>query len=117
MSQVANLSWIERKLASALFAELPTATYPEAVEHCLKAESLSLTPWKENRLLLAKCDISQGNYADAVFWLDLASQVPVITPDVSPNIIRSSYMDWSDSIKVFFDIVSLYLLCWTLSIT
>jgi hypothetical protein len=26
-------------------------------------------------------------------------------------------MDWSDSIKVFFDIVSLYLLCWTLSIT
>lgn len=79
--EVANLSWIERKLAGALFAEPPIATYPEAVEHCLKAESLSPTPWKENRLLLAKCRINQGNYADAVCWLDLASEVPVITPD------------------------------------
>jgi hypothetical protein len=80
---VATLSWIERKLAGTLFAEPPTATYPEAVEHCLKAESLSPTPWKENRLLLAKCHINQGNYADAVSWLHLASQVPVVTPDVS----------------------------------
>jgi hypothetical protein len=77
-------------LAGTLYAEPPTATYPEAVEHCLKAESLSPTPWKENRLLLAKCHINQNNFADAVCWLDLASQVPVITPDVSQNIIRSS---------------------------
>jgi hypothetical protein len=87
-------------LAGALFAEPPTATYPEAVEHCLKAESLTCTPLKENRLLLAKCLISQGNYVDAVYWLDLASEVPVRLPDVSQNIIRSSYMDWSDSLKV-----------------
>jgi hypothetical protein len=84
--QVATLSWIERKLAGTLFAEPPTATYPEAVEHCLKAESLSPMPWKENRLLLAKCHINQGKYADAVSWLRLASQVPVVTPDVSGNI-------------------------------
>jgi hypothetical protein len=92
LSQVANLSWFERKLAGALFAELPTATYSEAVEHCLMAERLCQTPWKENRLLLAKCHISQGNYADAVSWLDLASQVPVITADVSPDIIHSTWI-------------------------
>jgi len=83
---VAALSWIERKVAGTLFAEPPTATYPEAVEHCLKAESLSPVPWKENRLLLAKCHINQGNYSDGVSWLHLASQVPVVAPDVSGNI-------------------------------
>jgi hypothetical protein len=86
VSQVANLSWLERKLAGTLFAEPPTATYSEAVEHCMKAESLSPTPWKENRLLLAKCHIGQSNYANAVSWLCLASQVPVITADVSLRI-------------------------------
>jgi hypothetical protein len=35
---------------------------------------------------LAKCQINQGNYPDAVSWLHLASQVPVVTPDVSGNI-------------------------------
>jgi len=79
--EVATLSWIERKVAGTLFAEPPTATYPEAVEHCLKAESLSPVPLKENRLLLAKCHISQGNYTDAVSWLHHASQVPVVAPD------------------------------------
>jgi len=83
---VATLSWIERKVAGTLFAEPPTATYPEAVEHCLKAESLSPMPWKENRLLLAKCHINQGNYHDAVSWLHLASQVPVVASDVSGKI-------------------------------
>lgn len=75
-------------MAGALFTELPTATYSEAIEHCLKAESLSPTPWKENRLLLAKCHIGEGNYTDALPWLDLASQVTVLTADVSQNIIR-----------------------------
>jgi tetratricopeptide (TPR) repeat protein len=102
MSQVAKLSWLECTLASTLYTEPPTATYPEAVEHCLKAESLSPTPSKENRLLLAKCHIKQGNYADAVCWLDRALQVPVITPEVSQNIIRSSYMNCSDSVKVLW---------------
>lgn len=83
---MATLSWIERKVAGTLFAEPPTATYPEAVEHFLKAESLSPMPWKENRLLLAKCHINQGNYPDAVSWLHLASQVPVVAADVSGNI-------------------------------
>lgn len=83
VSQVANLSWLERSVARSLFAEPPTATFPEAVEHFMKAERLSPIPWKENRLLLAKCHISQSCYADAVMWLDRAAGVPVTTPDVS----------------------------------
>lgn len=117
MSQVANVSWAERMAAGMLFPELSNATYPEAVEHCLEAENLSPTPWKENRLLLAKCHIGQWNYADAVYWLDRASQVPAVTPDVSQNIIRSSYMDWSDYVKVLWHCFIISMLCWTLSIT
>lgn len=79
--EVATLSWIERKLAGTLFAEPPNATYPEAIEDFMKAESLSPAPWKENRLLLAKCHINQGNYSEAVSWLDCAAEVPVVTPD------------------------------------
>lgn len=79
--EVATLSWIERKLAGTLFAEPPNATYPEAIEDFMRAESLSPTPWKENRLLLAKCHINQGSYSEAVTWLDRATEVPVVTPD------------------------------------
>ncbi|PNF36188.1 hypothetical protein B7P43_G10678 [Cryptotermes secundus] len=79
--EVANLSWIERKVAGVICAEPPTATYPEAVNHCLEAEYLSPTPWKENRLLLAKCHFNQGNYTDAFRWLKCALLVPVVTLD------------------------------------
>ncbi|KAJ9578255.1 hypothetical protein L9F63_005525, partial [Diploptera punctata] len=79
--EVATLSWLERKVAGTLFAELPNATYPEAIEDFMKAESLSPSPWKENRLLIAKCHINQSNYAEGVIWLDKAIEVPVISPD------------------------------------
>ncbi|PSN49120.1 Regulator of microtubule dynamics protein 3 [Blattella germanica] len=71
----------ERKLAGTFLAEPPTATYPEAIEDFLMAENLSPKPWKENRLLIAKCHINQGNYTEGVVWLDRAAEVPVISPD------------------------------------
>lgn len=51
--EVANLSWLERKAAGMLFADPPTATNEEAMEHLLKADKL-LPAWKENILLLSK---------------------------------------------------------------
>ena len=77
------MSWLERKIAGTLFAELPSATYDDAIEDFMKAETLSPSPWKENRLLIAKCHINQGNYFEGVTWLDKAIEVPVISPDVS----------------------------------
>ena len=109
VSQVATLSWIERKLAGTLFVEPPTATYPEAVEHCLRAESLSPMPWKENRLLLAKCHINQGNYSDAVSWLHLASQVPVVTPDVSGIITHVIML--CDLLQWLIDYINTVFIC------
>jgi len=38
---VASVSWMERKLASALFASPPTSTYEEALKYFLQAESIN----------------------------------------------------------------------------
>jgi hypothetical protein len=47
-NQVASISWIQRKLAAAIFATPPTATYDDAIAHLLKCEEL--TPnFKRNR--------------------------------------------------------------------
>ncbi|CAH1408215.1 unnamed protein product [Nezara viridula] len=79
--EVASLSWVERKVATTLFGEVPYTTYPEAVQSLTKAEELSVNPWKENRLLLAKCYIQMGEYAEAVYWLDKADDVETITKE------------------------------------
>ena len=52
-----QLSWIERKMASTLFASPPSASLPEAIQHFLQAEKLKPDGWKENRLFIAKCFI------------------------------------------------------------
>jgi len=49
---VASLSWIERKVASTLFATPPTATYEEAISDFLEVEKFK--KWIENRLFLAR---------------------------------------------------------------
>lgn len=81
--EVSNLSWIEKKLASTLFAELPPVTFPDAINDFLKAEDLNPKPWKENRLLLAKCYAGDGQHQEALNWLDSAKAVEALTEDVS----------------------------------
>ena len=51
---IANLTWIERKVASTLFAEVPAATLADALGHLRRAYDLK-KEWKENVLYLAKC--------------------------------------------------------------
>lgn len=75
--EVANLSWIERKVAGTLFAEVPAATLPEAIADFKAAHRLSPSPWKENSLYLAKCYVANSDYAEAVHWLDDAASIPV----------------------------------------
>ncbi|KAG5899574.1 hypothetical protein JTB14_022904 [Gonioctena quinquepunctata] len=70
--EVASLKWYERKVASALFGEPPNSTYQEALEHFMQAEDLADFEWKENKLMIAKCKISTGDYKEAVEWLQKA---------------------------------------------
>uniref|UniRef100_V5I9V0 Regulator of microtubule dynamics protein 1 n=1 Tax=Anoplophora glabripennis TaxID=217634 RepID=V5I9V0_ANOGL len=71
--EVAGLKWYERKVAAALFAEPPNATYAEALSHFMKAEKLAHFEWKENKLMIAKCKITSGDYQEAVEWLERAN--------------------------------------------
>lgn len=80
---MANLSWIERKVAGTLFAEVPAATLPEAIEDFKSAHRLNVKPWKENSLYLAKCYLAESNYSEAVKWLDDAASIPVTSCEVS----------------------------------
>ncbi|XP_045601198.1 regulator of microtubule dynamics protein 1 [Procambarus clarkii] len=79
--EVSQLSWLERKAATALFGEVPSSTYEEALRHFLAAEELKSSGWKENRLFVAKCHIQMSNYSAASTWLERASKAPVVTPD------------------------------------
>lgn len=65
-----------------MFAEVPSATLPEAVEDFKAAHRLNPTPWKENSLYLAKCYAAMNKYEDAVNWLDDAASIPVNSCEV-----------------------------------
>lgn len=84
---MANLSWIEKKLAATFLAELPPVTFQDAIPDFQKAEDLNPKPWKENRLLLAKCYIGENKFNEALTWLDSAKDVEAQTEDVS-NVVR-----------------------------
>ncbi|XP_065214678.1 regulator of microtubule dynamics protein 1-like isoform X2 [Planococcus citri] len=79
--EVSQLSMMERKVASWLFAEVPKGTVENAIADFQKTEELNPKPWKENRLLLGKCYIAQKQYDVAVKWLDKALEVPAITSE------------------------------------
>lgn len=79
--EVASLSWVERKVATTLFGEVPYASYSEALESLIRSEELIEAPWKENRLLIAKCYIQMGEYSQALEWLDKAEEVEPISKE------------------------------------
>ncbi|OXU30880.1 hypothetical protein TSAR_002601 [Trichomalopsis sarcophagae] len=79
--EVSELSWIERKVASTLFGEVPSATYQDAIPHFETAEKLSQKPHHENTLLLGKSYIAVGKYQEGVSWLSRLEEIPVNTDE------------------------------------
>ncbi|OQR93188.1 regulator of microtubule dynamics protein [Thraustotheca clavata] len=77
----ANLSWFEKKAASALFGTPPTATYDEAVRHFHDAENISPGFWKKNAYLLGETYMKMNNETEAKLWLGKAKAVPIKTTE------------------------------------
>ena len=61
---------------------IPSGSIEEALEYFKTAENLRTTPWKENRVFLARCYIQQANYKEAIRWIEEAIPIPVINLEV-----------------------------------
>ncbi|KAL0112736.1 hypothetical protein PUN28_012185 [Cardiocondyla obscurior] len=79
--EVANLGWIERKIAATLFSEPPSASYEDAIDSFQKAEEFSVKVNLENRLFLSKCYIALGNYKLACQLLEKTCDLSVVNED------------------------------------
>ncbi|XP_014204189.1 regulator of microtubule dynamics protein 1-like isoform X2 [Copidosoma floridanum] len=79
--EVSELSWFEKKIASALFAEVPKGTYEDAIPFFEAAEKLSPKPHWENKLYLGKSYIAVGKPNEAVRWLNQLKDLPVRTEE------------------------------------
>lgn len=79
--EVANLSWLERKVAATLFSEPPSASYEDAIDSFQKAENFSAEINLENRLFLSKCYIALSKYELACNWLEKICDCSIISKD------------------------------------
>ncbi|NXL30016.1 RMD2 protein, partial [Glaucidium brasilianum] len=76
---VAQLSWIEKKVAAALFGTPPTSTVEEALQNFLKAEEMSPGYSKCNYVYLAKCYKDLGQKNNALKYCDSALSILSVT--------------------------------------
>ncbi|NWR56114.1 RMD2 protein, partial [Bucorvus abyssinicus] len=76
---VAQLSWIEKKVAAALFGTPPTSTVEEALQNFLKAEEMCPGYSKYNYVYLAKCYKDLGQKNNALKCCDSALSILSVT--------------------------------------
>ncbi|XP_057626944.1 regulator of microtubule dynamics protein 2 isoform X2 [Chionomys nivalis] len=78
---VSKLSWIEKKMASTLFGEIPSATVHEALHNFLKAEELQPGYSVSNYMFVAKCYVDLEESQDAWKFCNLALLLPIVTKE------------------------------------
>ncbi|NWU36484.1 RMD2 protein, partial [Hylia prasina] len=76
---VAQLSWLEKKVATALFGTPPTSTVEEALQNFLKAEEMRPGYSKCNYVYLAKCYKDLGQKNNALKYCDSALSILSVT--------------------------------------
>ncbi|NWX29208.1 RMD2 protein, partial [Notiomystis cincta] len=76
---VAQLSWLEKKVAAALFGTPPTSTVEEALQNFLKAEEMRPGYSKCNYVYLAKCYKDLGQKTNALKYCDSALSILSVT--------------------------------------
>ncbi|XP_068041412.1 regulator of microtubule dynamics protein 2 isoform X2 [Anomalospiza imberbis] len=79
---VAQLSWLEKKVAAALFGTPPTSTVEEALQNFLKAEEMHPGYSKCNYVYLAKCYKDLGQKNNALKCCDSALSILSVTNEV-----------------------------------
>jgi cytochrome c-type biogenesis protein CcmH/NrfG len=72
---VDSLSWIERKIAQTIYANIPNTDYDTALNAFIKADQLRPN-WKENHLWMAKVLIAHKNTSEAKKWIEKGLSLP-----------------------------------------
>ncbi|XP_039994270.1 regulator of microtubule dynamics protein 2 isoform X2 [Xiphias gladius] len=78
---VAQLSWIERKVATTLFGEPPSATVEDALKNFLKVEEINPGYSKLNYVFLAKCYKDLGHREKAVKMYEAACSMNTVSKE------------------------------------
>ncbi|XP_066034685.1 regulator of microtubule dynamics protein 2 [Chamaea fasciata] len=76
---VAQLSWLEKKVAASFFGTPPTSTVEEALQNFLKAEEMHPGYSKCNYVYLAKCYKDLGQKNNALKYCDSALSILSVT--------------------------------------
>jgi len=84
-----ELSWIERKVAGALFGAVPAATYEEAYDHFLTAENMQPGFWIANWVMLGKTCLRMKKAEEAKEWLTKAATAKGTSNDDQANIAEA----------------------------
>ncbi|CAK6962401.1 regulator of microtubule dynamics protein 2 [Scomber scombrus] len=79
--KVAQLSWIERKVAATLFGEPPSATVEDALKKFLKVEELQPGYSKLNYVFLAKCYKDLGQRGNAKKMVEAACSMNAVSKE------------------------------------
>ena len=78
--EIANLTWVERKVASALFSKVPESSFSDSLNHLIKAYELR-PEWKENILFVSKILINQKKFTEAIKWIDKGMALNTVGED------------------------------------
>ena len=78
--EIANLTWVERKVASALFSKVPESSFEDSLNHLLRAFDLR-PEWEENILFIAKVLFHQKRFSEAIEWSDRGMALQVVGED------------------------------------
>ncbi|XP_051159562.1 regulator of microtubule dynamics protein 1-like [Leptopilina boulardi] len=72
--QISDLTWYQRKIASAIFGQPPTSSYEEALIYFEKAEIVDPNFYSQNLLMIGKTFLKLNKKEDALKYLKLASE-------------------------------------------
>jgi len=74
--EVAKLTWLEKKIASALFDKPPEATYQDAIKEFEKVNELR-QGWRAVSYYIGKCWINLKDYKQAIQAFDAAAEMDI----------------------------------------
>ncbi|CAD6199732.1 unnamed protein product [Caenorhabditis auriculariae] len=88
---VANLSWMERKVASAMYSTVPKASFEDALADFIAAYTL-LPDWIENDLFLGKCYLALKDKANAKRFFTEATKLKPLNDHESDLIAEANQL-------------------------